>query len=86
MGGTRCIAPKCNVGYDSNKEKVHKFSVPKCPEKLKKWQRAIKRDDIVLKAGQVVCQRHFLPEDIVWGWDAKDANGRVIRVSVYIYI
>ena len=47
---------------------------------------AIKRDDIVLKAGQVDCQRHFLPEDIVWGWDAKDANGRVIRVSVYIYI
>ena len=27
-------------GYDSNKEKVHKFSLPKCPEKRKKWQKA----------------------------------------------
>ena len=25
-----------DVGYDCNKEKVHKFSVTKCPEKLKK--------------------------------------------------
>ena len=34
----------------------------------------------------MVCQRHFLSEEIVWGRDAKDANGRVIRVSIYIYI
>ena len=41
MGASNCIAPKCDVSYDSIKEKVYNFSVPKCPEKRKKWQRAI---------------------------------------------
>ena len=36
MGGSSCIAPKWDVGYDSNKEKVHKFSVPNCLEKRRK--------------------------------------------------
>ena len=33
MGGSSYISPKCDVGYDSNKEKVYKLSVLKCPEK-----------------------------------------------------
>ena len=41
MSGSSCIAPKCDIGYDSNKGKVYKFSVPKCLKKREKWQRAI---------------------------------------------
>ena len=41
MSGSSYIAPKCDVGYDSNKEEVYKFSVPKCLEKHRKWQKAI---------------------------------------------
>ena len=41
MGGSSCIGLKYDVGYDSNKEKVHKLCVTKCLEKLKKWKRAI---------------------------------------------
>ena len=43
MGGSRCIAPNCTQGYDSNNdEKVPKFSVPKDKERTKAWKIAIK--------------------------------------------
>lgn len=39
------------------------FSIPKDPEKRKLWAEALKRPDI--KSGQVVCENHFLPEELI---------------------
>ena len=73
MGGNRCVAPNCTSGYDSSKEKVYRFSVPKDKERLKLWKQAIKTVNFELKPGQVVCSKHFLPDDISWGAERKDA-------------
>ena len=45
MGGNRCVAPNCTSGYDSSKEKVYRFSVPKDKERLKLWKQAIETEN-----------------------------------------
>lgn len=59
MPGHRCIAPGCNSGYDSCKEKYHFFTVPKDDNKLQQWKKAISRKNFEIKPCQVVCERHF---------------------------
>ncbi|XP_033217317.1 uncharacterized protein LOC117173053 [Belonocnema kinseyi] len=79
MGGHRCLVPNCKSGYDPNKEKTHHFSVPyKETDLLLQWERAIPRKDYVLKAGMVVCHKHFLSEDIVWRREVLDPDGNVM--------
>lgn len=65
-GGNRCVAPGCTSGYDSNPKKEHVFLAPKGEENVKKWQKAIMRDDITLKSVHKVCALHFSKEDILW--------------------
>ena len=70
----RCIVPNCNSGYYSNKEEVHCFLVPFEEETLLVWEKAIPRKDFILKGGMIVCQKHFLPEDIVWTREEKSSK------------
>ncbi|XP_043472994.1 uncharacterized protein LOC122505444 [Leptopilina heterotoma] len=74
----KCIVPNCKSGYLSCKEKVTLLSVPKSTELIKQWQSAIPRKDFVVKYGQVVCHKHFLPEDIVRKKEVKDPSGKVM--------
>lgn len=74
----RCIAPGCTSGYDSNKENVHMFYVPKDTNVIQLWQEAIKRKDLVLKPNQRVCEKHFLPCDIKWCNEICDERGNVL--------
>ena len=76
--GRKCTAPGCNSGYDNNSEKLHVFLVPKDPKEIERWQKAILRDDIKLKYGHVVCEKHFFPEDIIWMAEVKGPDGTVM--------
>ncbi|XP_039306121.1 uncharacterized protein LOC120357987 [Solenopsis invicta] len=77
----RCIAPGCTSGYDSNKEKVHFFYVPKDENMIKLWQSALKRKDFIVKAKQPVCEKHFLHTDILWNRTICDDKGHILGVS-----
>ncbi|XP_043468847.1 uncharacterized protein LOC122502731 isoform X1 [Leptopilina heterotoma] len=77
--GHRCIVPNCNSGYESTKsEKCHKFSVPFDEEDIQKWKKIIPRKNFELKGGMVVCEKHFLKDDIVWRREVKDPAGNVM--------
>ena len=45
-------------------DKIRFFIVPKDENKIKIWQIAILRDDMKLKAGHVIGEKHFEQEDI----------------------
>ena len=53
-------------------------------ENVEKWQKAILRKDLIVRSGKVVCQKHFLPEDIIWKREVKDADENVMA-TVHIY-
>ncbi|XP_046384984.1 THAP domain-containing protein 2-like [Ischnura elegans] len=74
-----CVAPGCTEGYGSKKSTFSFFSAPKDPVKRSKWQAAIPRVNFELKAGQVLCERHFMPHDIVRKKQLKDGNGKVVK-------
>ncbi|XP_043476021.1 THAP domain-containing protein 5-like [Leptopilina heterotoma] len=83
--GHSCIAPNCKSGYKSEKSdrKIHFFSVPMGKENLEKWQRAILRENFAIRPGQVVCEKHFRPEDILWKREVKDPSGKVMASMDY---
>ena len=68
-------------GYDSNPEKVRFFSVPK--NELSKWLCTIPRKNFILKAGDRVCSKHFVSEDILWKSEILAADGvTILGVSI----
>ncbi|KAH8036243.1 hypothetical protein HPB51_020914 [Rhipicephalus microplus] len=63
-----CFAPGCSSGYVSSRrsgQRVSLFSVPKEPERLKAWQRAVPRAYQVLDASSRICELHFDEQYIV---------------------
>ncbi|KYN17334.1 hypothetical protein ALC57_10377 [Trachymyrmex cornetzi] len=88
-----CIAPGCTSGYKSNPEKIHFFTVPKDENMITLWQNAIRRKDFVIRAGQFLCEKHFLPEDILWKRELTSPDGQVlgvvsnkINILLFIYL
>lgn len=82
----RCIVPNCKSGYDSTKgEKYHRFSVPFEENALLEWKKAIPRKDFDLKSGMIVCDKHFLSDDIVWRREVKDPATGNVMASVRIF-
>src|SRR5436190_5449941 len=79
----RCIALGCTSGYVSNREKVHFFYVPRDENIRKKWQKALKRKDIIINPAQALCQHHFLSEDILWKREIYDEKGNLLGVVSY---
>ena len=61
----KCVFFGCKSGYKSYSDKVPFFIVPKDENTIKLWQIAILRDDMELKAGHAICEKHFKPEDIL---------------------
>ena len=61
----KCVFFGCKSGYKSCSDKVHFFIVPKDKNTIKLRQIAILRDDMKLKAGHAICEKHFKPEDIL---------------------
>ncbi|XP_043485249.1 uncharacterized protein LOC122513081 [Leptopilina heterotoma] len=76
--GSKCIVPNCKAGYASCKQKFSLFSVPDDEKMVEQWQKAIPRKDFVVQSGQVVCQQHFLEDDIVWKKEVKAPDGSVM--------
>ncbi|KAH6945332.1 hypothetical protein HPB50_007886 [Hyalomma asiaticum] len=64
----RCFVTGCKSGYDSARradEKRHFFRPPNDASRLQEWQHAIPRSDRKLMSSCVVCDLHFMEEDIV---------------------
>nr|XP_012233220.1 PREDICTED: uncharacterized protein LOC105678444 [Linepithema humile] len=78
----RCIVPECASGYDSNKETIHYFYVPKNEAAKKLWQAALERENFIIKPMQPVCEKHFLPGDILWSRITYSEEGNVLSESV----
>jgi len=74
----RCIVPDCASGYDSNKEKVYYFYVPKNEATKKLWQAALERKNFIIKPMQPVCEKHFLPGDILWSRTTYNEEGNIL--------
>ena len=53
-------------------------AVPKDQKTIRKWESAIPRKHFTLKSGQVVFQKHFTSDDIVWKKEVKDPEGNVM--------
>ncbi|XP_033220669.1 uncharacterized protein LOC117175173 [Belonocnema kinseyi] len=86
MGGHRCIAPNCKSGYDSTRSSGEKkvfFCVPK--NAVESWQQAIKRTkkDLIVKPGHLVCQDHFLKDQIIWKKEVLAPDGSVMASEWY---
>lgn len=75
-----CIAPGCTSGYKSNSEKVHFFIVPKDENIRKLWQDAIRRKNFIVRAGQSLCEKHFVAQDILWKRELTGPDGQVLGV------
>ena len=60
----KCVCFGCKSGYKSCSDKVRFSIVSKDENTIKLWQIAILRDDIKLKAGRAISEKHFKPEDI----------------------
>lgn len=77
-----CVVPTCKTGSRCEQSKHSLFRILKDIETWKKWEYAIP-NILKLKATDVVCDKHFIYEDIVHEWSKQDANGQIItRVSV----
>ena len=74
----KCVVFGCTTGYASNSDKLPAFTVPSDKKRIKKWQIAILRDDIVLKPGHVIYAKHFLPEDILTERLIRGLDGSVL--------
>ena len=64
----KCVCFVCKSGYKSCSDKVRFFIVPKDENTVELRQIAILRDDMKLKAGHAICEKHFKPEDILQEW------------------
>ncbi|KAH6948452.1 hypothetical protein HPB50_024519 [Hyalomma asiaticum] len=64
----RCFVTGCKSGYDSARraaEKRHFCRLPNDASRLQEWQHAIPRSDRKLTSSCVVCDLHFMEEDIM---------------------
>ncbi|KYN13651.1 hypothetical protein ALC57_14164 [Trachymyrmex cornetzi] len=82
----RCIASGCTSGYDTNNEKVHFFHVPKDENLMKLWQIAIKRKNFNINHKQSICDKHFLPTDILWNHTIYNKQGNILGVVKKVQI
>ena len=81
----KCVAVGCKTCYTSCSEKVHCFVVPRDKNIIRLWQIAIFRDDIKLKPGDVICEKHSKSENIIYekityAPDGVTVLGRVSRL------
>ena len=84
----KCVCFGCKSGYKSWSDKVRFFIVLKDENTIKLWQIAILRDDMKLKAGHAICEKHFEPEDILqerltYAPDGVKVLGRVSTTNIY---
>ena len=68
--GRTCFIPNCRTGYKSRKgeiilQKYSLFSVPKDENLFNMWKTAIPRSNRPLDNKSYVCERHFLPHEIL---------------------
>jgi hypothetical protein len=68
--GRTCFIPNCRTGYKSRKgeiitQKYTVFSVPKDEILFNMWKKSIPRSDRPLDNKSYVCERHFLPHEIL---------------------
>jgi hypothetical protein len=73
-----CVVPGCKTnrkGY----LKLSLFSIPKNDERKKKWEEAIGISNLQ-RSKHRVCEKHFLPENIIRSTEHRDSDGNVIAV------
>lgn len=76
-----CVVPGCTTGYGGvNPEKKHFFSIPKDTERQALWKKAFQRDDKFVTTKAYVCEKHFVPDDILWHRKLLAPDGRELGV------
>jgi hypothetical protein len=71
----KCFAPLCGSRHGKS-PKCHFFLAPKNHILLNQWRRAIPRKDQTLSEKDYLCDKHFLPEDII-RFETVVVNGEV---------
>jgi hypothetical protein len=76
----KCFAPFCDSRYGKN-IKCHFFRAPKNDiALLNDWRRAIPRKDQTLSEKDYLCEKHFMPQDII-RFESVVVNGEVNNLS-----
>ncbi|XP_011499745.1 PREDICTED: uncharacterized protein LOC105363692 [Ceratosolen solmsi marchali] len=73
-----CVVPGCKTnrkGY----LKLSLFSIPKDDERKKKWENAIGISNLQ-RSKHRVCEKHFLPQNIIRSTEHRDSDGNVIAI------
>ena len=83
----KCVYFGCKSGYKSCSDTVRFFIVPKDENTIKLRQIAILRDDMKLKAGHAIREKHFKLEDILqerltYAPDGVKVLGRVSTLNI----
>ncbi|KAJ8915380.1 hypothetical protein NQ315_008267 [Exocentrus adspersus] len=62
-----CFVPMCRTGLNRNvgETKPNLFKAPNDPKRLEQWNRAIPRVDKEICSDDVVCELHFLEDDVI---------------------
>lgn len=77
MPNRNCFVPYCRSSYTYGEEKkISMFRVPNDKTLFELWQKNINRSDRTLSKRDVVCEKHFVPEDIIRYW--KSGNVSII--------
>ncbi|XP_063995463.1 uncharacterized protein LOC135172898 [Diachasmimorpha longicaudata] len=72
-----CAVSGCTSGSKQNPEKFHYFTAPK--DVMNQWKTATKRDDLDGGSSRkVICERHFLPEQITFQRKLIGPDGTVL--------
>ena len=66
----KCCVTGCRGNYDPTKEYLtfEKMSVLKFPKDIemrKRWERLIPRENLIINANTIVCEKHFSPQFII---------------------
>ena len=89
-----CIAPGCKSGYKSQVtksvepgyERISFFTVPEDPAIIALWQQSLNRKDFTVKAGQFVCCKHFLKDNILHEKILIGPDGTILGKVSILYI
>lgn len=82
---SRCLVSGCSSKYDiNNKKNLCYFSVPKDENMKELWKTALRQQNVITKGRRAVCEKHFLPSDIIRNRALHDKDGHVLWVVSYV--
>ena len=81
----KCCGTGCRGNHDPTKEypafeKVSVFKFPKDIKMRKRWERLIPRENLIINANTVECEKHFSPQFIIRIDSITRDNGTILSV------